>query len=65
VKWCTYPTLRSLHLEKGENQKLAFIAHTEKKKKVASHTLCRENLLAEIPRDFLKEGFAEETEVTG
>lgn len=64
MKWCTYPTLRSLHLEKGENQKLAFIAHTEKKK-VASHTLCRENLLAEIPRDFLKEGFAEETEVTG
>lgn len=34
MKWCTYPTLRSLHLEKGENQKLAFIAHTEKKKKL-------------------------------
>ena len=66
VKCCTYPTLRSLHLERGENQKLAFIAHTKKKKKkVASQTLCRENLLAEIPRDFLEKGFAEETEVTG
>ena len=33
VKCYTYPTLRSLHLERGENQKLAFIAHTKKKKK--------------------------------
>lgn len=39
MKWCTYPTLRSLHLEKGENQKLAFIAHTEKKKSCKSYAL--------------------------
>lgn len=50
---------------KGRKSKASIHCAYGKKKKVASHTLCRENLLAEIPRDFLKEGFAEETEVTG
>lgn len=51
---------------KGRKSKASIhCAYKKKKKKVASQTLCRENLLAEIPRDFLEKGFAEETEVTG
>ena len=56
MKWCIYPTLRSLHFGKGRKSKASIHCTYKKKKKIASQMLCRENLLAEIPRDFLEEG---------
>ena len=56
VKCCTYPTLRSLHLERGENQKLAFIAHTKKKKKSCKSNALQGESFGRNPKRFPGEG---------